>query len=219
MKKKIVISFIGNSIKFIKIFKSIYPYAILNFYSWRFLSTIIFEKKDKPKSDMVVICGYDYSSQWYQYQKYYDHNVVYPLKFAKSISKKNAKIIYIDTINKISKNKKKQKKYTFSRYEFAKKELRKVLLKNFKSVKILTLPVLVDNKKKADVHGNIFTKVIYNFLITLNYTKTINPKKLKKKIIDNLYSNKNSKVVNLNPILLGIPRSLFFDRILRLLND
>jgi len=135
------------------------------------------------------------------------------------ISKKNTKIFYIDTVNKISKNRYLKKKYTFSRYEFAKKELRKVLLNNFKSVKVLTLPILANNENKAEVFGSFFTKIIYNFLIILNYVKTTNLKNLKKKIIKKISSNKKDKIINLRPVLLNIPRSLFIDRILRFLND
>src|SRR6056300_569199 len=109
------------------------------------------------------------------------------------ISKKNTKIFYIDTVNKISKNRYLKKKYTFSRYEFAKKELRKVLLNNFKSVKVLTLPILANNENKAEVFGSFFTKIIYNFLIILNYVKTTNLKNLKKKIIKKISSNKKDK--------------------------
>jgi len=135
------------------------------------------------------------------------------------ISKKNTKIFYIDTVNKISKNRYLKKKYTFSRYEFAKKELRKVLLNNFKSVKVLTLPILANNENKAEVFGSFFTKIIYNFLISLKYVKIINFKNLKKKIIEKIFSNKKDKIINLKPVLLYIPRPLFIDRILRFLND
>ena len=219
MKKKITISFIGNSKKFVKVFKSIYPNAKLNFYSWRLLGNILSKLEIKLKSDVVVICGYDYSSQWYSYKKYYNYNVIYPFKFVKMISKKKTIIFYMDTINKITKNKKLNKKNTLSRYEFAKKELRKTLLKNFNFVKILTLPVLINNKNKADVHGGIITKIIYNFLIIINYIKIIDHKNLKKLILDKISSNRKEEIINLNPVLLNIPRSLFFDRVLRFLND
>ena len=218
-KRKTTISFIGNSIKFVKIFKSIYPGAILNFYSWRSLDNLIKQKIKKTKSDIVVICGYDYASQWYSYQKYYKYNVINPFKFSKILSKKNTEVFYMDTIDKITKKKKLKKKYTLSRYEFAKKELRKLLIKKFKSLRILTLPVLINTHNKADVHGSIFTKKIYDLLIFFKYIKTINHKNLKKLIIKKTFSIKKHEIINLNPILLNIPRSLFFDRILRFLND
>ncbi len=219
MRKKIKISFIGKSEKFVKIFKSLYPKAIFNLYSWRSLDKIITNKKIKHKNDMVVICGYDYASQWYSYKKYYERNVINPSIITKMLSKKNTKIIYIDTIDKITKKKKLKKRNTFSRYEFAKKELRKILLKNFKLVKILTLPILINGKNKADIHGGIITKIIYNSLIALNYVKIINNKNLKKIIIKKISSIKREKVIKLTPVLLNIPRSLFFDRLLRYLND
>jgi len=219
MRKKLSISFIGNSEKFVKIFKSIYPNAICNIYSWRCLGNFLLKQKFKYKSDIIIVCGYDYSSQWYWYQKYYKHNIIYPLKFIKMISKKKTKIIYMDTTNKISKNRFLEKRYTFSRYEFAKKELRKMILKNFKFVKILTLPILVNEKNKADVHGGFFTKKVFNYFITLRYVKTIKFKNLKKKIIERISLNKIDNTINLRPLLLIIPRSLFIDRILRFLND
>ena len=218
MKKKITISFIGNSAKFKKVFKSIYPNSILKSYSWRLLGDILIKQKIKSRSDVIVICGYDYSSQWYSYQKYYNCNIVYPLKFAKMISKNKTKVFYVDTINKITRIKNSKKKYTFSRYEFAKKELRKKLLRNFKFIKILTLPVLTNNYK-ADVHGGVFSKIIYNLLINLNYIKIIDLKNLKKLIIQRKLNNKKDETITLVPLALGIPRSLFFDRILRFLND
>jgi hypothetical protein len=181
MRKKKRISFIGNSKKFIKIFRLIYPTANFNFYSWRSLGNILLKKRFIYKSDFVVVCGYDYSSHWFKYQKYYKYNVIFPYKVIKKISNKNTKIFYVDTINKISKNKYLKKKYTFSRYEFAKKKLREILLNNFKSVKILTLPILTNNENKADVYGSFFTKILYNFLISLKYVKIINFKNLKKK--------------------------------------
>ena len=218
MQKKITISFIGNSIKFVKVFKSIYPNSTSKCYSWWLLGNILAEQKIKFRSDVVVICGYDYSSQWYLYQKYYNYNVVYPLKFAKTISKNKTKIFYIDTINKITKIKNSKKRYTLSRYEFAKKELRTKLLRNFKLIKILTLPVLINNNK-ADVHGGFFTKIIYNLLIKLNYIKIIDLKNLKKLVIQRNSNNKKDETITLVPLALSIPRSLFFDRFLRFLND
>ena len=218
MQKKITISFIGNSIKFVKVFKSIYPNSTSKCYSWRFLRNILAKQKIKSKSDVIVICGYDYFSQWYFYQKYYNYNVVYPLKFAKMISKNKTKVFYVDTINKITKIKNSKKRYTLSRYEFAKKELRTKLLRNFKLIKILTLPVLINNNK-AEVHGGVFTKIIYNLLINLNYIKIIDLKNLKKLIIQRNSSNKKDETITLVPLALSIPRSLFFDRFLRFLND
>ena len=218
MQKKITISFIGNSIKFVKVFKSIYPNSISKCYSWRLLGNILAKQKIKSKSDVIVICGYDYFSQWYSYQKYYNYNVVYPFKFAKMISKNKTKVFYVDTINKITKIENSKKRYTLSRYEFAKKELRTKLLRNFKFIKILTLPVIINNNK-AEVHGGVFTKIIYNLLIKLNYIKIIDLKNLKKLVIQRNSSNKKDETITLVPLALGIPRSLFFDRILRFLND
>ena len=75
------------------------------------------------------------------------------------------------------------------------------------------------NNNKADVHGGFFTKIIYNLLIKLNYIKIIDLKNLKKLVIQRNSNNKKDETITLVPLALSIPRSLFFDRFLRFLND
>ena len=92
------------------------------------------------------------------------------------------------------------------------------MYKSLGSLKFLTLPVLINNNK-VDVHGGFFTKIIYNLLIKLNYIKIIDLKNLKKLVIQRNSNNKKDETITLVPLALSIPRSLFFDRFLRFLND
>ena len=139
-----------------------------------------------------------------------------PLNFTKFLSNKKTRIIYIDTLDKISNNKRK-KNYTFSRYEFAKKELAFKLNKNFKNLEILKTPPIVE-KDKVLIHGEFLTKLIFKFLIRFSLIKTIDIKELKKKITQRNFKRKKEKK-KLKPVLLNIPRTLFLDRLVRILLD
>ena len=213
-KQKIII--LGNSNKFIKIVKSIYKSSSIQIYPWRLISNYNPKKKLIKNPEKILICGYDYQSQTYSFEKFYNSNVTMPLNFTKFLSNKKTRIIYIDTLDKISNNKRK-KNYTFSRYEFAKKELAFKLNKNFKNLEILKTPPIVE-KDKVLIHGEFLTKLIFKFLIRFSLIKTIDIKELKKKLTQSNSKRKKEKK-KLNPILLNIPRTLFLDRLVRILLD
>ena len=184
MKKKIII--IGNSLKFIKIIDKLYPYSDIVIYHWRKISDIHLKKKVIKKPDVIFICGYDYKSQWYKYSKYYYNNITAPLKLVDFLVKKNTKILYINTINKINyknKNLSIQRK-TLSRYQFAKQELAYKLYNKYSSLKILEIPVIKDKKDNANIHGSKITKKIFNLLIYFKFIKSINNNDIKKLIIN-----------------------------------
>ena len=214
-KQKIII--LGNSNKFVKIIKSIYKSSSIQIYPWRLTSNYNLKKKKLIKTpEKIFICGYDYQSQRYSFERFYNSNVTMPLNFTKFLSNKKTRIIYIDTLDKISNNKRK-KNYTFSRYEFAKKELAFKLNKNFKNLEILKTPPIVE-KDKVLIHGEFLTKLIFKFLIRFSLIKTIDIKELKKKLTQSNSKRKKEKK-KLNPILLNIPRTLFLDRLVRILLD
>jgi len=214
-KQKIII--LGNSNKFVKIIKSIYKSSSIQIYPWRLISNYNLKKKKLIKTpEKIFICGYDYQSQRYSFERFYNSNVTMPLNFTKFLSNKKTRIIYIDTLDKISNNKRK-KNYTFSRYEFAKKELAFKLNKNFKNLEILKTPPIVE-KDKVLIHGEFLTKLIFKFLIRFSLIKTIDIKELKKKLTQSNSKRKKEKK-KLNPILLNIPRTLFLDRLVRILLD
>ena len=214
MKKKIVV--IGNSYKFIKILNSIYPRSVIKVYSWRNISNLDLKKESVLKNiNIILICGYDYKSQWYSYNKYYLSNITKPLKLTQFLSTKKSVIIYINTISKIKENTLSKNKYTLSRYEFAKKELAYKLSKNFKLLKILEMPVIENINGSANIHGGIFTLIIFNFLIYLKLIKTISVNNIKKLIIKKIDSKNIIKHRSLKPIFLNLPRPLIVDRMLR----
>lgn len=218
-KNKLKVVIVGNSQKFISIFKSIYKNSYIKEYSWRSIIDLDFKKEKLFKyPNVIFICGYDYKSQWYLFKRYYSSNVLMPLKLVKFLANSNTKIIYIDTISKVFKDYKKKSKYTYSRYEFAKKELRNKLNKNFRNLKVIEIAPL-KTKNEVLIHGSFITKLIFKILIKLSLIKTTDIKHIKKKIISNLYSKQKLNIYKLNPRLLLIPRSLFLDRLARLMLD
>ena len=215
MKDKILV--LGKSPKFIKILKNIYKKDKIQTISWRDIN-IINKKKLTKKPSVILVCGYDYGSHWYSFKKFYDMNITIPYQFIKSISKEKTKIIYIDTIDHL-KNKKKHKKFTLSRYEFAKKMLRYKLIKKFKYINVIELPPIIDKNKEPMIFGGIITKKIFKFLINYKLINSININKLKKKLYKEKYFIKAFRVSYPKQLLLKIPRSLFIDRFLRMISD
>ena len=217
MKKKIII--IGNSPKFIKILKQLYPYSEIIIYHWRKILDIHLKKKIIKKPDIIFICGYNYKSQWYNYSKYYYSNVTAPLKLVDFLIKKNTKILYINTLNKIKNNSSSIQKKTLSRYQFAKQELAYKLYNRFSSLKILEIPVIKEKKNGANIYGSKITKIVFNLLIYFKLIKSINNNDIKKMIINNDYNKKFLPPIKPKSIFLEIPRSLLLDRILRIISD
>ena len=217
MKKKIII--IGNSHKFIKILKELYPNFEIIIYPWRTSLNTSLQKTFGKKADLIFICGYNYKSQWYTYSKYYHSNITTPLKLVNFLIKKNTKILYVNTSNKIKRNNLSIQKKTLSRYQFAKQELAYKLYNKFQLLKILEIPVIKDKKNNPDIRGSKITKILFKFLIYFNLINSINNDEIKKLII-NKNDNKNLIVPKrLKPFFLKIPRSLLLDRILRFIVD
>ena len=215
MKDKILV--LGKSPKFIKILKNVYKKDKIVIISWRNIN-IINKKKLTKNPSIIFVCGYDYGSHWYSFKKFYDINITIPFQFIKSISKKKTKIIYIDTIDYL-KNKKKHKKFTLSRYEFAKKMLRYKLIKKFKYINIIELPPIIDKNKEPMIFGGKITKKIFKFLINYKSVNSININKLKKKLHKEKKFIETFRASYPKQLLLKIPRSLFIDRFLRMISD
>lgn len=215
IKTKIII--LGKSAKFISIFKKLHKNSFIKIYSWRSIDKLNFENQKVFKNpNIILICGYNYKSQWYLYKKFYNSNILAPLKFIKFLSSKKTKIIYIDTVNTVKKKSTKNNRYIYSRYEFAKKELKKKLLNRFKNINVIEVPPII-NKNQMLIHGNIINKFIFKVLMDFNLIKTIDIKSIKKIITVN--SKKKINICKSKPRFLSIPRSLFIDRLLRLISD
>ncbi|WP_023648999.1 hypothetical protein [Candidatus Pelagibacter ubique] len=216
--KKIVI--IGKSTKFKKIISSIFYQSDIKVFSWRSIKKLKLDKNIiEKKVDLILVCGYDFLSHWYSFRRYYNVNVILPLKLIDSISTNKTIILYIDTIYKVKKNSKIKKRYTFSRYEYAKKELAYKLFKKFNNLKILNIPVIKNNKNKVDIFGNKFMIILFNILLYLDLVNSVKISKLKKMVNDSINTKTKINPFKIKPLGLSIPRSLFLDRLLRFIYD
>jgi len=220
MKKKKNIVILGKSLKFKKIISSIFPQSDIKVFSWRSIKKLkLDEKIIKKKVDLILVCGYDFLSHWYSFKKYYDVNISFPLKLIEFLSTSKTLILYIDTIYKIKKNSQTKKRYTFSRYEYAKKELGYKLFKKYHNLKTLNVPIIKNNKNKVEIFGNKFMTTLFNFLLLLNLINSVTISKLKKMIRDSIKEKIYFNPVKMKPLGLSMPRSLFIDRLLRYIYD
>ena len=221
MKKKFKrIAILGKSSKFKKIALSLFNPTYLNVYSWRSIEKVKLGKSIiKKKADLILVCGYDFLSHRYPIKQYYSVNVVFPLKLIKELSTNKTLILYIDTTHKIKKNLKIKKRYTFSRYEYAKKELGYMLFKNYNNLRILNVPIIKNNKNKVEIFGNKFMTILLNVLLYLNLINSVKISKLKKMMSDSINAKIKISPFKMKPLGLSIPRSLFIDRLLRFIYD
>ena len=216
--KKIVI--LGTSLKFKKIISSIFPQSDIKVFPWRSIKKLkLDEKVIEKKVDIILVCGYDFLSHWYSFKKYYDVNISFPLKLIAFLSTSKTLILYIDTIYKIKKNSQIKKRYTLSRYEYAKKELGYKLFKKYYNLKILNVPIIKNNKNKVEIFGNKFMTTLFNFLLFLNLINSVTISKLKEMIRDSINEKIQFNPFKMKPLGLSIPRSLLLDRLLRFIYD
>jgi hypothetical protein len=208
--KKIVL--VGNSEKFNKVIRQLYSRAEIVIIPWR--TTIETLKKidlsNFLDADLILVCGYDYSSSIYDYHTYIDANVTSPLEVIKAIANPGALIIYIDTLHSF-------KPYTLSRYQYAKHLLGVGLREHFNHLTILNVPTIVNQNGKVDVQGGVFTKLVFNALNQAGILKTITTSALSDSLfraVNNLVTKKVDVLV-LRSKFLQIRRTLFLDRLLR----
>ena len=219
MKKKNIV-ILGKSLKFNKIISSIFPKSNIKVFSWRSIIKLKLDQKIvKKKVDLILVCGYDFSSHWYPFKKYYDINITSPLKLINFLSTNKTLILYIDTIYKIKKISQIKKKYTLSRYEYAKKELGYKLFKKYYNLKILNVPIIKNNKNKVEIFGSRFMITLFNFLLFLDLVNSVTTSELKKMIRSSINEKIQISPFKIKPLGLSIPRSLLIDRLLRFIYD
>ena len=219
-KKNIKIVILGKSLKFKKIISSIFLQSDIKVFSWRSIKELkLDEKVIEKKIDLILVCGYDFLSHWYSFKNYYNANIFFPLKLISFLSTSKTLILYIDTTYKIKKNSQIKKRYTFSRYEYAKKELGYKLFKKYHNLRILNIPIIINDKNKVEIFGNKFMTTLFNFLLYFNLINSVTISKLKKMIRESISKKIQPHPFKMKPLGLSIPRSLLLDRLLRFIYD
>jgi hypothetical protein len=214
MSKKIQkIVILGQSKKFITLARECFPDTSITVIPWRSLEdqfTKIHYFKFK-KIDLVIVCGYDYKSSMYSYEKYTKVNIISPLAFINKVCSSGTIVVYIATLRSL-------KKGTWSRYQYAKNELAFQLKRKCSALKILYIPTIITRYGLADINGGFFSRMIFNSLIKMSLLKTVSSNSLNILFLQILKSKqKGVKVLTLKPKLLFIRRPLFLDRLLRLI--
>ena len=218
MQQKNII-LIGKSEKFYSLIKSIYPKSSIEVLSWRKILKKNNEYSSKRKNEsLIFVNGYHYGGSYFFFKKYYEANVTRPFNLIKRISNSKTKIIYFNTANNISSKNVSKNLITFSRYEFAKKELAFKLFNFSQNLLILDIPVIKNHKNKPLIFGDKISQLIFYIMIKLNLVNSIKISDLKVLIKRNIKNKTKSKPIRLKKIGLFIPRTLFIDRLLRMIN-
>lgn len=107
------------------------------------------------------------------------------------------------------------KKYTFSRYKYAKQKLSYLLYKNFKNLVVVNSDLITFNKKIL-INSTFFSRYIFLIFVKLGFLKTVEIKKIFYEIKNQLKKRILNNQKNIKGYLLYFPRSQFIDRFLRL---
>lgn len=198
---------LGRSEKFTYIVNSLFDTAEISTIPWRCCINYADLTKDSLP-DLIVVCGYDYESCYYEFKHYLDINVTRPYQVICSLTKPSTKIIYIDTEHGSN-------SLTFSRYQFAKSKLAKKILTRFDNAYILSIPTVLNHDGSANIHGGRLTKLIFNFFIAIGFLRTVSLDELKRVFLDALERKNRLNFSVLTPRFLKVRRTLFIDRLLR----
>ena len=200
------ICLIGNSLHFKEAITSTWPNCKLDIIAWRNASLFI---SSEYVYDFIFLAGYNYDSYDISYEDYYNSNIIHPLDLLRRIIKsKDTLIYYIMTTPP-------KKSWTFSRYLYAKNKLALIISSEFVNSKIIYLPTIIDS------YGNMISfkptnQLIFTFLRKIGFVKVVDKTNLSKSFLSNEHQISHH-LLDCIPIALVMPRSITFDRILRLL--
>ena len=204
--KKIIL--LGRSDKFVKAIHALFEDAELVVVPWRGCDQFSHYFREDFAPDLVVVCGYDYASGSYPFDRYLDVNVVLPFVVISKLCKDSAKVVYIDTEhgNGLA---------TFSRYQYAKNLLADKILTGIDNAHVLSIPTVADPNGRADIRGGLVTKMIFNIFIRIGLVRTMSSAALVLRLSSAINSDNKIKLNLLRPRFLSLRRSLFIDRLLR----
>ena len=210
---------LGNSPKFAELMAALYPHAQRTIVSWRMLGDPQAQQvMSRTPYDLIVICGYDYQSAMYAYERYWKTNVLAVINALQPDIDQQVPMIYIDTLDS-------GKSATYSRYVFAKKSLASQLQRSGAKVAILPVPTLTNADGQLAIHGGWMTRQLFGLMHKLGLVQTMNPITLQT-AVQSAYGtllHPSSKTTSpkqtglLRGRGLSIPRPLLFDRALRII--
>jgi hypothetical protein len=201
---------VGNSEKFIKFVESLFPISHTCVIGWRGLPLSI-EKQSviaDTKWDLCLVSGYDYGSATYFYDKYLASNVENIMQFLHASIAQDTQVVYVNTMAA-------SKRYTFSRYLFAKMLLGDALVKSYPKTIALEFST-VNESGKILTKGGLLSK--FGFWL-LNYLGRLSMVIINESPSANLtlFQQLEHKPFVPSPRFLKIPRPLIVDRCMRLI--
>jgi len=201
---------LGNSEKLIRFIESTFPITEKYILGWRSLPLSLEEESivAKTKWDVCLLAGYDYQSAGYSYDTYIARNVKNIMYFTKSCIPAGSIVVYANTMAA-------SKRYTFSRYLYAKMLLADELQKAFPKTISLEFPTIIDSGKIA-AKGGLLSKFAFFLLNHFGLLSTVVINESPEKNLRLLHEFERKPMVP-SPIFLKVPRPLILDRLMRLM--
>lgn len=200
---------IGNSPKLIQFIESIFPIVERRVVRWRSLPLSNEEEVAITAIhwDILLIAGYDYQTAANRFEDYMEKNVGVIIELVKKCTRKEVQVIYTNT-------KAPAKRYTWSRYLYAKMRLGEALTRIFPNSVNLEFPTIVEHGRISTT-GGMFSRIAFSMLdslgllskVTINQSPEANLK---------LFRELKAIPIVPKPIFLRVRRPLIVDRFLRL---
>ncbi|RAR53644.1 hypothetical protein C7401_127110 [Paraburkholderia unamae] len=199
---------VGRSEKFVRATHAAFPQSTIRVISWRALDPA---SCSGPKPDLLVVCGYDYSTYLCSGSSCIERNVIKPANWITKMAGSNVPVIYVTTADgKVGK--------TWSRYRYAKTRLACELKNRAVNVRVTKFPTILDEQGNVDVHGGIISRWIFELAVLLRMVQVVPFSDLAVALAQSASANTpNWDVAELKPRFLSIPRTNFADRVLRML--
>ncbi len=204
---------IGKSQHFIEVVNKNFTQASIKVIAWRSLAIDSCISSCDGHFDIVFIAGFNYSSYNIFYKNYYKSNVESVFNFMSGLSFSSC--VYIDTLTSIIPT-------TYSRYYFAKKVLRNLLIKKYATshnIIVYEMPSLTHNGRIC-MNAGLIDKLFAKALVLTGIIKARCLDDCMREIVKLISSasNKQTTVVEIQPKFLFVPRTRLIDRILRVLH-
>jgi hypothetical protein len=199
-----MILIIGNSSHLCEAIRSAYPAHEIKVIPWR----SNFHEIAQMNSDLIFIVGFDYCSYMKPYEKYMNNNVIQPMLAVQRFAKPSADKVYIATQNG-------SKKYTFSRYRFAKEKLGQELMNQWDNSYVVRFDTFATPNHEPLVKGGFITKLIFSCLVKTGVVKTVDMRTVSD-CLKNYQASSSKDLINIKGFFISIPRPQFIDRVMRL---
>ena len=195
---------IGNSRHLCEAIGSVYPDHDIKRMGWRSLM----EETTQELADLIFVVGFDYGSYMKRFEDYMNVNVTQPILAVQRFAKPTTAIVYVATQNG-------RRKFTFSRYRYAKEKLGHALVHQLPHAYVLRFDTFATSNHEPLVKGGAATRMIFSCLVKLGMVKTVDMSTVREHLKD--YQNHATHdLPAIQGIFMTIPRPQFVDRLMRL---